>query len=217
MWKNFSLLVLALAVMSVGCKDNPTDNSNTYGENLITNGTFKTALTQGGNIEYGTEASPWYATYGSPQIGAGFGCDSTPGYLQMWGNLDLGECAYQNLATPIKKGKTYLLTACARFMDDNPENYTRYARARFVAFNTMPLNMNFHWKDNHPQVAVIGTLKTDKTEWKEFTVATWTADADYTGFAINAENDVHDNNTANTVSWLKVDNVSLREKTSVAY
>lgn len=207
-----NLALLALGIIAAGCKDNPTEPTERFGQNVLTNGTFATTLTQGGTIVTGEEARPWGAAYGSPQIGAGFGCDSTKGYLQIWGNADLGECSHQYLATPIRKGKTYLLTACAQFMDDNPENYTRHVRVRFVAFNTIPAAGNLHWQHNPPNVSVIGTLTTTETKWKEFTVAEWTADADYAGFAINAENDTPDNNTPNTVSWVKVDNVLLREK-----
>jgi hypothetical protein len=193
MVRRYTFSLLAIGIIMAGCRDTPVGNANNLGDNIITNGSFATRMAQGGNIETGEEAAPWDAAYGSPQIGAGNGCDSTLGYLQMWGNADLGECSYQYLATPIIKGKTYLLTACAKFMDDNPENYTRQARVRFVAFNSMPSSSNFHWADNHPNVAVIGSLTTGDTKWKQFTVGEWTADADYRGIAINMENDTRDN------------------------
>jgi hypothetical protein len=209
---HYTLLTLALGILIVGCKDDPVDPPIQLGDNIITNGSFATTLSQGGNIYTGYEAAPWNKSYGSPQIGAGFGCDSSLGYLQMWGNADLGECAYQHLAKPIIKGRTYLLTAFARFMDDNPDNYTRSARVRFVAFNTAPATSDRHWPAAPSNVAVIGSLTTGSTTWKQFTMATWTADADYANIAIDAENDTRDNNTANTVSWVKVDNVVMREK-----
>lgn len=214
MWSKSSPFLLVLGLTLFACDDSPTDPSESFGENIITNGSFATTLAAGGNIVTGSEASPWGAGYGTPQIGAGFGCDSTLGYLQIWGNADLGECAYQYLATPIRKGKTYRLTACAKFSDDNPDNYTKHARVRFVAFNTIPDAGNLHWPESRPNVAVIGSLTTTETTWKEFTLAEWTADADYSGIAINAENNTRDNSTANTVSWVKVDNVMLKEKKS---
>ncbi|MBS1912241.1 MAG: hypothetical protein JST22_09675 [Bacteroidetes bacterium] len=212
MQRNLVLFIAVLAAIVVGCRDNPVTPPGQLGDELITNGAFTTTLSQGGNIVTGNEAAPWKAAYGSPQIGAGAGCDGRLGYLQMWGNYDLGECAYQTLATPIRKGHRYVLTAQARFMDDNPANYTRQARVRFVAYNTAPATENLHWHPSPGNVAVIGTLTTGETAWKQFNVGEWTADADYAAFAVNAENDTRDNDTPNTVSWVNVDNVSLREK-----
>lgn len=214
MWRNFSPALLALGIFMAGCvKHNPVDSPDQLGEDLITNGTFATTLQHGRNITTGEEAPPWLIGYGSPQIGAGNGCDAGLGYLQIWGNKDLGESAYQELEEPIRKGKTYILTACARFMDDNPANYTRHVRVRFVAVNTIPPGFaQVHWKANPTHIAVIGSLTTSDVNWKEFTLGEWTADANYRGFLINAENDTPDNNTPHTVSWVKVDNVSLREK-----
>jgi hypothetical protein len=197
-----------LAVALIGCKDNPVEpNEN---PNLLTNPGFMTSRTATEDITTGS-VEPWMRGTGSPQIGAGLGCDTTHGFIQMWGNADLGESITQTLATPIRKGRTYTVTASVRWMNDNPANYTQHVKVRFVAFNQIPA-ADGHWKEDKPNVAVIGSVKTSDTSWKTLSTADWTADSDYTGFSINVENETPDDGTPYTVSWAHIDNVVLKEK-----
>jgi hypothetical protein len=213
--KHQILYALALLVVStMGCsRDNPlTPQEN---PNLLANSEFRTSLTSIQDITTGSVES-WARGTRSPQIAAGFGCgDTTRGYIQMWGNATLGESVTQTLATPIKKGRTYIVTACVKWWNDNPDNYTQHVKVRFVAFNQPPITSN-HWQENKPNVAVIGSIKTSDTLWRTLSTAEWTADSDYTGFSMNVENETPDDGTPFTVSWGHIDNVTLREKSTEA-
>lgn len=204
---------LTLAIL--GCKDAPTTGGDSaWGAHMIVNGTFGNSLTGTQDIVPGSVA-PWNAGTGSPQISPGDGCGDR-GFLQMWGNASVGESTVQQLATPIVKGHTYKITACVKFRDDNPENYTRHVKARFVAFDP-PSSGSGRLEQNPPHASVIGSIKTSDTTWTTISTAEWTADANYSGFSINAENETPDDGTPYTVSWIRIDNVQLLEKGERAY
>lgn len=203
-----SILVILGAVTAIGCVDAPVDNSSDpWGDNLLRNSEFFTENTRIRDLD-ATSAAPWLTAYYSPQIGAGRGCSEGAGYIQLWGNVEAGEGVMQELETPIRKGRTYVVRACVKFWNDNPENYTPYTRVRFVGFRERPPAFG-RWPDDTPGMGVIGTVQTSVETWQTYTVAEWTADADYHWFAFNAEND---NIGVNSASWAHVDNVELWEK-----
>lgn len=211
-----SAATLTMAVLA-GCHDSPVDppvhnngndsNKTNAGANVLINGTFATSLASVEDVN-NSNCQPWLPGTGTPQIGAGFGADSTHGYIAMWGNRDEGECLMQILPAPIKKGKTYILTASVRFWNDNPANYNPFTRVRFMAFNTAPSTYG-RWAENRPGVAVIGNVQTSNESWAQYTLPEWTADADYAGFAFNVEDDIIGDGSA---CWAKIDNIVLREK-----
>lgn len=220
------VLVVVALVGVVGCKDSPVSPDPGSGNpadtthhtdttevtdpaiktNLLVNSAFLTSNTSTRNLD-ATSAPPWITATGSPQIGAGLGADNTHGFMQMWGNAEQGESVMQALQTPIRKGKTYILTADVKFMHDNPANYNPFARVRFVAFNDVPGSYG-RWQENKPNVSVIGAVQTSVEAWQNYTVE-WTADADYHSFAFNVEDDIVGDNSA---CWAHIDNVTLTEK-----
>ena len=203
-----ALLLLPLLLLVIACEESPVcpEEQHVDTTNLIANPTFFTTNEFGQNLDNET-AFPWRPAYGSPQHGAGVGCDSTHGFVQMWGNSTGGEAILQTLAAPIRKGKTYRVSVCMRFVRDNPNMRATTARLRFVGYNQAPNGID-RWADNAPGLAVIGAVETASQTWVTLESGRWTADADYSGFAINVENDL---SGSNSESWAHVDNVTLRE------
>ncbi|MBS1911462.1 MAG: hypothetical protein JST22_05715 [Bacteroidetes bacterium] len=207
--------VLLTLVFITGCRDSPTGPTTVYVHdtvyscphmNLLDAGDFLTSNPSVVDMDQST-IPPWLPATGTPQLGAGLGCDSTHGYIQMWGNSVDGESIMQHLRTPIQKGKTYVVTACIRFLKDNPANVSPFTRVRFMAFNQAPSTT--HWVEDRPNVAVIGSVTTSNETWQTYTLQDWVADSDYSGFAFNVEDDLVGDGSA---SWAKIDNVTLKEK-----
>ncbi|MBS1913755.1 MAG: hypothetical protein JST22_17340 [Bacteroidetes bacterium] len=205
-------LLLAAAVAS-GCNKLITPTSPALGWDLITNGAF---LPNDSLIAHAPEtpnleeamAPPWMPATGTPQLGTWKGKDSIPGVIEMWGSANIGEGVMQVLGTPIRKGHRYRVELDAEWYPQDPMNNIRHVIVRFLAFNTVPASSG-HWQEKHPDVAVIGSITTGDSTWRHFTVPVWTADADYIGFGMNAENEVQENNTPYNHSWAFCDNVEL--------
>ena len=184
--------------------------------NLLRNGD----LSAGINIVPGTGGSlppsrvgDWSQAFGTPQISDGPGC-SNPGFMRMWGNKVVGEAIQQTLSTPLLAGHTYKVSACVRWVNNNP-TLPPYVRFNVRASNGPLTNYQTSGTSigiigdptNTPSIAAPGITS---TQWTNITLANWTPTASYNTITINPEN----NNTANdgaTVSWGDIDGLCIQE------
>lgn len=205
-------VIIAMGVVGGCCKDdNPVDPGETNGENLLANSAFNFTSVSGEGENLGPGmAEPWQRATQTPQICTWLNCDNNRGHLQMWGCAGKGEGVYQMLRTPIRKGQKYLVKAKIRWWEQHPDIHIRYTTVRFVAFNNVPSGYDY-WHANNQGVTVIGSITTEDTVCKEYSLPIWTADADYKGFAFNVENTVPQNGTSLNQSWAWIDDVELIE------
>lgn len=170
-------------------------------KNILKDGGFTTVIAPGSNI---SNSSPiWKPDIYSPQYGKQDGCCEA-GVVQMWGNKFFGETVRQN-GINIVMGKKYRITFCARYMkisgDANP-----LVRFRFRSFNGTGNNPDL-FLPNH----IIGTsADISNTSWNTYTLADWTADANYNSININVENNSTQHNSQ-LISWGQIDNVCIEE------
>lgn len=208
-------LLIALAA-AYGCGKNPadpsTDPSSTIGKNLLVNGSFTPTadIEKAPNIVPGL-VEPWHSATLSPQIAAGAGCDNKPGYLLMWGCSDEGEGVYQMLRQPIRKGHRYLVRANIRWEQQSAYDRIHFATVRFVAFDSLPTDFasTYRWSAAGPGISVIGSVTMENTGCKTHSLPTWTATADYRGFAFNVENLTRQDSNVGNQSWALIDDVEL--------
>jgi hypothetical protein len=100
--------------------------------NLIQNGDFAAGLQVSGSGSMpGSKVAGWTAAFASPQLSATAGCGGGVGFVSMWGNQVVGEAIQQVLSAPLVPGRTYRLSACVRWLNNNPAlpQYVRF-RAR---------------------------------------------------------------------------------------
>jgi hypothetical protein len=214
---SFAAVALVSSALQVGCRQNfPSQVDSIFvhdtvlshshdtlwydscesGTNLLTNGGFDLASTATHDLSNG-EMAGWDVYKGTPQAVPQFG--GRTGLLQMWGNGDasIGEGVTQTLRTPLVSGKQYIISADFYWWNDNPDNYTPYARLRFIAY------------DDYGNSATIATLQTNSTSWTHMTAPAWVAGSNFTHVAIMVEDD---NTGTNSATWARVDGVKLSEK-----
>lgn len=182
--------------------------------NLIRNGDFSQGLNVTGDGSMpGSSVSNWTLAFGSPQIGSIAGCAGTPGLISMWGNETVGEAIQQQLAAPLVSGHSYRLTACVRWMNNNPTlpPYVRFkvrgSVGSLTAYATSGTVLGIIGAPtNNPPIAAPGITS---TQWQTVSFD-FTVSQAFDTITINPVN----NNTANdgnTVSWGQIDNVCLQD------
>ena len=95
----------------------------------------------------------------------------------------------QELATPIRAGHTYTITisgslsatieGCGKVVSSSSR-----MPVRFAAYNDSLKDFAFTWKESPGLFATIGGVNVGTKTWENYTTATWTADADYSGFVV---------------------------------
>lgn len=95
----------------------------------------------------------------------------------------------QNLGTPIRAGHTYTITisgslsatiaGCGKVVSSSST-----MPVRFAAYNDTLRDFSYSWKESPGSFAIIGQVSVSKKMWENYTTATWTADADYSGLAV---------------------------------
>ncbi len=208
-----TLIILVFVALALcGCKEDPISHGLDWsGSDLLANGEFRPApgLADAPDI-IGTSMLPgWKAATGTPQICTWAGFDGQAGFLRMWGAADTGESVSQTLAAGIRAGRRYRVAARIAWAPPSGEPSAPYATVRFLAFNTAPGTA--HWNPEPGNVAVIGELTIADSVWLPVSTALWTAETDYSGFAITVENQFRENNDPGNRSWAVVDDVRLIE------
>ena len=170
--------------------------------NVVANGDFTDGLVPGSMP--GGAVNSWSVLTQTPQVVTD-GC-TAPGAIQMWGNQVVGESIQQQLpGLGFVAGKTYRVTVCYRWLDNNPI-LPQYVRFRLAAASSAP--------NNYPPVAgypVIGiTPNTSSTNWTTYTFPDWTPTANAGWITVNPENDSFQND-GNFVSWGQIDNICVQE------
>ncbi len=95
----------------------------------------------------------------------------------------------QELPTPIRAGQTYIITISGSLSATIAEcgkvvSSSSMMPVRFAAYNDSLSDLPSAWKDSPGSFATIGEVKVVKKTWDNYTTATWTADADYSGFVV---------------------------------
>jgi hypothetical protein len=146
----------------------------------------------------------WFAAYGNPQVFNAPGCVDN-GYIQLSGNQLSGDAIGQILvpAKHIIAGHNYQVSFCARYVPGGLS--VNYPQVRAFAFNgSLPAG------PNHPppstDLAIIDvSAPLNFTDWTTVILSCWTANKDFTSFAIDAQNET------NASSTVDIDNVCLLE------
>lgn len=187
-----ALLATAGSALAEGCPGN-----------LLANPGFVHGLVPGSMP--GASVDDWLAASASPQVVGGPGCEDT-GLIQMWGNDVVGESVQQILAPPgIVAGRTYRLTLCMRWLDNNP------SLPQFVQFRVRASNGAISYGVNGANSSDIGiTATTSSTAWQMVTLPEWTAPFNCDRITINPQNGFTVNDGA-FVSWGQIDNLCLVE------
>lgn len=184
--------------------------------NLLQNGDFSAGLNVVGNGSMpGSTVANWSRAFETPQISALDGCGG-PGFISMWGNQAVGEAIQQALSTPLVTGHTYRLSACVRWLSNNPA-LPQYVRFRVRLSNgslssyTSPATLMgiLGQPTNIPPIAPPGITS---QQWTTVALANWTAPAssNLNTITINPEND-NTANDGNTVSWGQIDSICLQD------
>lgn len=171
-------------------------------ENVVANGDFSDGLIPGSMP--GGAVDQWSLLTQSPQVVTD-GC-AAPGAMQMWGNQVVGESIQQQLpGGGFIAGKTYRISVCYRWLDNNPI-LPQYVRFRLAAASSAP--------GNYPPpggYAVIGiTPNTSSTFWTSYTFPDWTPTTNAAWITVNPENDSFAND-GNFVSWGQIDDICIQE------
>lgn len=151
--------------------------------NVVTNGDFSSGLVIVGDGSMpASSVASWSLLTRSPQVGVA-GCD-TPGHIQMWGNLVVGESIQQALASPgIRAGKTYRASLRYQLELPGPDPQDEVS-VRLAASIGAP--------STYPPLAgtdVIGvTPLTSSSTCVAHTFPVWTAPNDGSYLTVNAEN-----------------------------
>lgn len=170
--------------------------------NLVSNGDF-TAGVSYGSMPAAT-ATDWSVLTQSPQV-VSDGC-STPESIAMWGNLVVGESIKQALpGVGIEAGKTYSVTICYRWLDNNNPILPQYVRFRLTASGPAPVG--------YPALSandLIGITPNAQTmTWITYTFPDWTAPNNASWLTVNPENYFSLNN-GNWVSWGEIDDICIQ-------
>lgn len=185
--------------------------------NLLRNGDFAAGLRVTGDGSMpGSTVANWTAAFRSPQLSSTAGCGGGVGFVSFWGNQVVGEAIQQTLSSPLTPGHTYRLSACVRWLSNNPSlpQYVRF-RARLsngpLASYTAPGTLLgiFGQPTNTPSIPPPGITS---QQWTTIALPNWIAPANtsFNTITINPEN----NNTVDdggTVSWGQIDDVCLRD------
>jgi PKD domain len=175
--------------------------------NLLKNGDFSTGIVVVGSGNFPPSTVPsWSSAFGStPQISAGPGCNGNPGFISMWGNKTVGE-AIQQSGLNIQVGHTYKLSACVKWLNNNPSlpNYVRFNVRASIG------NLTSYSATPPPGSQIGVTSNITSTNWTSITLPNWMANAAYNTITINPEND-NTANDGNTVSWGQIDSICLQE------
>ena len=121
----------------------------------------------------------------------------------MWGNKTVGE-AIQQSGLNIQVGHTYKLSACVKWLNNNP------ILPNYVRFNVRAGNPTSYSAPPPPGSQIGVTSNITSTNWTSITLPNWTANAAYNTITINPEND-NTANDGNTVSWGQIDSICLQE------
>lgn len=192
------IMIMALAggAVAQGCPDN-----------IVTNGDFTDGLVTGSMPD--ATVTGWTLITATPQV-VDDGC-AAPGSVQMWGNSVVGESIKQLLPGPgIEAGKTYSVSVCYRWNDNNPI-LPPYVRFRLTAAFGLPTA--------YPPTAgydLIGmTPNTSSTSWSSYTFPNWTAPNNASWLTVNPEND-STMNDGDFVSWGVIDDICIEEVSVIA-
>jgi PKD repeat protein len=176
--------------------------------NIIENSNFSAGAIAGAMPLQGSMAN-WQAAYGTPVVSTDFGCGD-PVYVELQGNRTHGSAIYQQLATPIQKGKVYELTVCVKSRACPSCISVPYVKMRGIAFNgTLPTT------GEHPEpdsdVAIIGVSGRIAVcdDWTTFVFHRWRPGKSYNNIAISIENS--EPIGANAISHGYIDNICFRE------
>lgn len=170
-------------------------------------------LAQNPNFNIGAVSGPlpapgmlnsWQVAYGTPVISNDFGC-LDPGYVQLDGNKTSGSAIYQQLATPIEKGKVYELSVCVRVLPPVP-----YAKLRAVAFNNpLPTDGTHPAPDQDIAIIDVSGRIPCCDDWTKFVFHRWKGGKSYSNIAIIVEN--NEPGTSSLVSIADIDNICFVE------
>lgn len=195
---------------SSSCAFNVTVNCEfTCPGNLIENSGFTEGIVAG-TMPLG-KVSGWSKGYGNPVVVNEFGCDNN-GFIQLQGNKVSGDAIYQQLATPIKKGRVYELSACVN-VNISAEGID-YAKIRVMAFNNDLPNTGVHPAPNIDlgNLDVSGKLASWKLQYPCWSVFVWhrfRASNDFDNILLAVEN--NENPLLGLNSIVDLDNFCLRE------
>jgi hypothetical protein len=187
--------------------DTTGGNKGTFSGNGVDNSGFITTVTSSQHLD-GASCPPWDVAYGAPFSAPGPGADGvTKGFLYMWGTSDDGCAVWEPLKTPIVKGQTYRIKCSLEFRSVDLHN-TPYVTVRFLAFNQF--GTGIPWQTSPGQIASLGSVTVTKLDtWDQYVTVDWIADANYSNFQINVQNN---NSGPNSESWVAIDDVQLQEK-----
>ena len=180
--------------------------------NLLQNGDFATGLNVVGNGSMpASTVANWTRAFGSPQISALPGCGGNPGFVSMWGNLFTGEAIQQVLSTPLVASHAYKLSACVRWVSNNPalppfvKFRVRLSDGSLPSYSTPATVMGII--GDPPMTAPGITSQT----WATVALPDWYAPANtFNTITINPENNFNVND-GNAVSWGQIDNICLQD------
>lgn len=140
-----------------------------------------------GSMNAGGSLSNWQAAYGTPEVFTDFGCDN-PSYIQLSGDKTTGSAVYQQLSTPIQKGKVYELSVCVRVKSCS--GCVPYVKFRSKAFNGALPNTGLHPAPDE-DIAIIdvsGRIPLCNGDWTKYVFHRWRAPKDFNNIAISVEN-----------------------------
>jgi len=190
--------------------------------NILQNGNFANyVIGSNSNLfPVGTRhADPWYAGYGSPQLGITGGCCDS-GYVQFWGEKQTGERVYQDVN--ISKNHRYQISMCIRRTPGQPlteiygrigvifsngpvtswiPNTNRY-NGRIIGGAMPGEGLNANTTPTIPSPGITSTL------WTTYTY-TWDSPANYTTLNLNPLNNNYGG--PNTITWMDIDNVCIKD------
>lgn len=173
--------------------------------NVVTNGDFSSGLVIVGDGSMpASSVDNWSLLTRSPQVGVA-GCD-TPGHIQMWGNLAVGESIKQELApTGIRAGKSYRASLRYQLELPGPDPQDEVS-VRLAASIGAP--------SIYPPLAgtdLIGvTPLTSSNTCVPYTFPVWTAPNDAAYLTVNAENDSSIDDGFHH-SFARIDDICIQE------
>lgn len=178
--------------------------------NLINNPGFTIGAVAGTMPSQGA-SSNWQTGYGNPEVLTDFGCGD-PAYITLKGDKTSGDIIYQQLSTPIQKGKVYELSVCVRYSVPCPgyPNCVPYVKLRGIAFNNSLPQTGTHPLPN-TDLAIIdisGRIPVC-TDWTQFVFHRWRAGQNFNNIAISVENS--ENPSSGLISIGDIDNICLVE------